>query len=218
MYKRYIKRLIDLILSLTALLILAIPMLIVSLIIFIDDPGPVIFKQKRAGVKDTVFDCYKFRSMKMSTPHDVPTHMLSNPEQYITKFGKFMRKMSIDELPQIINIIKGDMAIIGPRPALWNQSDLIAERDRYGANDVRPGLTGWAQINGRDELEIPVKARLDGEYTEKLNRGGWTAFAMDCRCFVGTFIAVMRHDGVVEGGTGNKKETETEKEEEVVGK
>ncbi len=212
MYKNCIKRFIDLILSLVGLIILAIPMLIVSLIIFIDDPGPVIFKQKRIGIKRTFFNCYKFRSMKMSTPHDVPTHMLENPEQYITRWGKFMRKMSIDELPQIFNIVKGDMAIVGPRPALWNQDDLADERDKYGANDVRPGLTGWAQINGRDELEIPVKAKLDGDYVKVLNEGKFKGFMMDLRCFFGTFISVLRHDGVVEGGTGSIKTEETAKE------
>ena len=212
MYKRCIKRAIDLILSLIGLIILAIPMLIVSLIIFIDDPGPVIFKQKRIGIRRTFFNCYKFRSMKMSTPHDVPTHMLENPEQYITRWGKFMRKMSIDELPQIFNIVKGDMAIVGPRPALWNQDDLADERDKYGANDVRPGLTGWAQINGRDELEIPVKAKLDGDYVKVLNEGKFKGFVMDVRCFFETFISVLRHDGVVEGGTGSIKAEETAKE------
>ncbi len=152
---------------------------------------------------------YKFRSMKMSAPHDVPTHLLQNPEQYITSVGKFLRKSSLDELPQIWNIFVGDMSIVGPRPALWNQVDLIKERDRYGANDVRPGLTGWEQINGRDELEISKKARLDGEYTAVLHKGGWQAFLFDCRCFFATFLAVARRDGVVEGGTGSlKKETE----------
>ena len=212
MYQKCIKRFFDLILSLIGLIVLAIPMLIVSLIIFIDDPGPVIFKQKRIGIRRTFFNCYKFRSMKMSTPHDVPTHMLENPEQYITRWGKFMRKMSIDELPQIFNIVKGDMAIVGPRPALWNQDDLAIERDKYGANDVRPGLTGWAQINGRDELEIPVKAKLDGDYVRVLNGGKFKGFAMDLRCFFGTFISVFRHDGVVEGGTGSIKAEETVKE------
>lgn len=212
MYTKCIKRTIDLLLSLAGLIILAIPMMIVSLIIFADDPGPVFFKQKRIGIRKTYFNCYKFRSMKMSTPHDVPTHMLENPEQYITKFGKFMRKMSIDELPQIFNILKGDMAIIGPRPALWNQDDLVEERDKYGANDIRPGLTGWAQINGRDELEIPVKAKLDGDYTQILNKGDWKAFSMDMRCFFGTFISVLRHEGVVEGGTGSLSPKEESRE------
>ena len=138
----------------------------------------------------------------MSTPHDTPTHLLANPEQYITKIGKFMRKYSIDELPQIWDIFVGNMSIIGPRPALWNQDDLVAERDKYDANDVNPGLTGWAQINGRDELEIPVKAKLDGEYVEKLKKSSFSGFAMDCKCFFGTFVSVLKHDGVVEGGTG----------------
>ena len=212
MYKKCVKRVIDLILSLIGVIVLAIPMLIVSLIIFIDDPGPVIFKQKRIGIRRTFFNCYKFRSMKMSTPHDVPTHMLENPEQYITRWGKFMRKMSIDELPQIFNIVKGDMAIVGPRPALWNQDDLADERDKYGANDVRPGLTGWAQINGRDELEIPEKAKLDGDYVRTLNQGKCKGFVMDLQCFFGTFVSVLRHDGVVEGGTGSMKSEGTAKE------
>ncbi len=203
MYTRHIKRFMDLLLSLAGAVILAVPMLAAALILFLDDPGPILFKQKRIGIGKTYFSCYKFRSMKMSTPHDVPTHMLENPEQYITRFGRFMRRMSIDELPQIFNIIRGDMAIVGPRPALWNQDDLIRERDRYGANDIRPGLTGWAQINGRDELEIPVKAKLDGDYTRILNQGGWRAFSMDLRCFFGTFLSVLRHEGVVEGGTGS---------------
>lgn len=210
MYKKYLKRSIDLILATVGAVMLAIPLLVIALIIYIDDPGPILFKQRRIGINRVLFNCYKFRSMKMSTPHDVPTHMLENPEQYITKFGRFIRKMSIDELPQIFNIIKGDMAIVGPRPALWNQEDLADERDKYGANDIRPGLTGWAQINGRDELEIPVKAKLDGEYAGRLKSGGFAAFAMDCRCFFGTFLTVLRHDGVVEGGTGRIAEVNEE--------
>ena len=154
--------------------------------------------------------------MRIDTPKDVPTHMLENPEQYITKVGKFLRKTSLDELPQIFNIFKGEMSIVGPRPALWNQDDLIAERDKYGANDVKPGLTGWAQINGRDELEIPVKAKLDGEYVAALNAGRGKGFAMDCKCFFGTIKSVLHHDGVVEGGTGELKREE--KEKETVGK
>lgn len=145
---------------------------------------------------------HKFRSMKMSTPHDMPTHLLEHPEQYITRVGRFLRKNSLDELPQIWDIFVGNMSIIGPRPALWNQDDLIAERDKYGANDVRPGLTGWAQINGRDELEIAEKARLDGEYVKVLKRGGMDAFLLDAKCFFRTFASVARHEGVVEGGTG----------------
>ncbi len=200
MYSKFIKRLIDIVLSGLGLICLAIPMLIVAIIIRCEDPGPVIFKQKRVGENKKYFSLYKFRSMKMETPHDMPTHLLENPEQYILKVGGLIRKMSIDELPQLWNIFKGDMSIIGPRPALWNQDDLIAERDKYGANDVKPGLTGWAQINGRDELEIDVKAKLDGEYVEKMS------FAFDCKCFFGTIVSVLKSDGVVEGGTGAKEE------------
>jgi len=199
MYVRFFKRLIDIVLSGIGLIILAVPMLIVAILIRCEDPGPVIFKQKRIGKNKKLFNLYKFRSMKMDTPHDMPTHMLSNPEQYILKVGGFIRKTSIDELPQLLNIFKGDMSIIGPRPALWNQDDLVAERDKYGANDIKPGLTGWAQINGRDELEIPVKAKLDGEYVEKMG------FLFDCKCFFGTIKSVLKHDGVVEGGTGEMK-------------
>ena len=201
MYERIIKRLLDLTLSVIAGIVLAIPMLIVAVIIKIDDPGPVLFKQKRVGKNKTYFWLYKFRTMKMNTP-DIPTHLLEHPEQYITRTGHFLRKYSIDELPQFYNAIRGEISLIGPRPALWNQYDLLEERDRYGANDVCPGLTGWAQINGRDELEIPEKARLDGEYVAALKRGGWMAFVMDVRCFIGTIFSVAKHDGVVEGGTG----------------
>jgi len=208
MYKNFFKRLIDLILSSIGIVVLALPMLVIAVIIKIDDPGPVLFKQKRVGIHKTYFGLYKFRSMKMSTPKDCPTHLLENPEQYITGIGKFLRKSSLDELPQLFNIWVGSMSVIGPRPALWNQDDLIAERDKYGANDVRPGLTGWAQINGRDELEIPVKARLDGEYVEKMS------FAFDCKCFFGTITSVLKSDGVVEGGTGEMKKQEEEKKEE----
>lgn len=201
MYERFIKRLLDLMLSSIAGIVLAIPMLIVAVIIKVDDPGPALFKQKRVGKNKTYFWLYKFRTMKMNTP-DIPTHLLEHPEQYITRTGHFLRKYSIDELPQFYNAIRGEISLIGPRPALWNQYDLLEERDRYGANDVRPGLTGWAQINGRDELEIPEKARLDGEYVAALKRGGWTAFVMDMRCFIGTIFSVAKHEGVVEGGTG----------------
>lgn len=196
MYKNFIKRLIDVVLSLLGIIVLAIPMLIFSLIIKMEDPGPAIFTQKRVGINKTHFNIYKFRSMKMSTPHDMPTHLLDDPDQYILKCGKWMRKFSIDELPQLFNILKGDMAIIGPRPALWNQFDLIEERDKYNANDVRPGLTGWAQINGRDELEIPEKAKLDGYYAKNIS------FVFDIKCFVMTIGKVFKHEGVVEGGTG----------------
>lgn len=201
MYKCILKRLIDILLSLLGILVLAIPMLIVAIIIKVDDPGPALFKQKRVGIHKTYFQLYKFRSMKLNTP-DIPTHLLENPEQYLIGIGALIRKLSIDELPQLFNILKGDMSIIGPRPALWNQDDLIAERDKYGANDVKPGLTGWAQINGRDELEIPVKAKLDGEYVERLS------FLFDCKCFFGTIKSVLKHEGVVEGGTGAMEKNE----------
>ncbi len=204
MYIKFFKRFLDAVLSFMGLCVLALPMLIIALVIKIDDPGPAFFKQKRVGIHKTYFSLYKFRSMKVSTP-DIPTHLLENPEQYISKVGAFLRKTSLDELPQMWNILKGDMSIIGPRPALWNQDDLIAERDKYGANDVRPGLTGWAQINGRDELEIPVKARLDGEYVERLS------FGFDVKCFFGTIFSVLRSDGVVEGGTGEIEKQEKEK-------
>lgn len=196
MYQKYAKRLIDLLLSACAIVVLSPVYLLICIAIVADDPGPVFFRQKRVGIHKTHFLILKFRTMKVSTPKDVPTHLLENPEQYITRVGKFLRKTSLDELPQIFQIFTGKMAIIGPRPALWNQFDLIAERDKYGANDVRPGLTGWAQINGRDELPIDAKARLDGEYVEKLS------FFFDCKCFFGTIVSVLKHDGVVEGGTG----------------
>ncbi len=194
---RYIKRGIDILLSGLAVIILSPALLVLCAAIKIDSRGPILFKQKRIGIHKTYFWIYKFRTMRTDTPKDMPTHLLANPEQYITKVGKFLRKTSLDELPQIFNILKGDMSIVGPRPALWNQDDLIAERDKYVANDVMPGLTGWAQINGRDELEIPVKAAFDGEYVKKFG------FAMDVRCFFGTFLSVLRGDGVVEGGTGS---------------
>lgn len=216
MYKHFFKRLIDIVLSFIGIIVLALPMLVFAFIIKAEDRGPVFFRQKRIGIHKTQFGLLKFRSMKMSTPHDMPTHMLENPEQYILRCGRWMRKMSIDELPQIFNIFTGKMSIIGPRPALWNQDDLIAERDKYGANDVKPGLTGWAQINGRDELEIPVKAKLDGEYVAALNAGHWKGITMDCKCFFGTIKSVLHHDGVVEGGTGELKREE--KEKETVGK
>ena len=213
MYQKYIKRLIDVVLALLGLTLGCWLYLLIILAIKIDDPGPVFFKQKRVGKGKTHFQLVKFRSMKMSTPHDMPTHMLENPDSYITKTGHFLRKTSLDEIPQLWNILKGDISVIGPRPALYNQDDLIAERDKYGANDVMPGLTGWAQINGRDELEIEDKARLDGEYARILNRGGFKAFLFDCRCFLGTAIGALRGDGVVEGGTGelHKKEQEETK-------
>lgn len=204
MYRNGLKRVLDFILSLVGLVILSPVLLIIALIIKLTSPGPVFFKQKRVGKNKTYFNILKFRTMRTDTPKDTPTHLLANPDQYITSIGKVLRKTSLDELPQIINILKGDMSIIGPRPALWNQYDLIEERDRYGANDILPGLTGWAQINGRDELEIDVKARLDGEYVERMS------FRFDCKCFFGTITSVLKHEGVVEGGTGElKKEVQS---------
>ena len=180
MYIRYIKRILDIVLSFVGLILSSWLFLIIIAAIEIDDPGPVFFTQKRVGIRKKHFNLYKFRSMKMSTPHDTPTHLLENPDQYITRVGRFLRKTSLDEIPQLINILKNDMSVIGPRPALWNQYDLLEERDRYGANDIKPGLSGWAQICGRDELEIVDKARLDGEYVRNMS------FLFDCRCFFGT--------------------------------
>ncbi|MHB8063501.1 MAG: sugar transferase [Ruminiclostridium sp.] len=191
-----IKRVIDIVLTLVGLIILSPIFLILIIAIKIDSRGPVLFKQKRIGIHMTYFNILKFRTMRIDTPKDTPTHLLEDPDQYITKVGKFLRKTSIDELPQIINILCGTMTIIGPRPALWNQYDLIVERDKYRANDIRPGLTGWAQINGRDELSIELKAKLDGEYVKRMS------FSMDIKCFFGTIISVLKRDGVVEGGTG----------------
>ena len=210
MYKHFFKRLIDIVLSFIGAVVLLPAFVNISIAIVIDDPGPVFFKQKRVGQNKKLFWLHKFRSMKVKTP-DIPTHLLTNPEQYITRVGKFLRKTSLDELPQIYDILFNKMSIIGPRPALWNQDDLIAERDKYGANDIKPGLTGWAQINGRDELEIPVKAALDGEYVEKMS------FGFDCKCFFGTITSVLKSEGVVEGGTGEMKKQE-EKEKEVIEK
>ena len=206
-YDKCFKRVIDIILSLFGLIVLSPVFLGFAIAIKIDDPGPVLFTQKRVGRNKQFFKLHKFRSMKMSTPHDVPTHMLDNPEQYITKTGGFARRYSIDELPQIWDVLVGNMSIIGPRPALWNQDVLTAERDKWGANDVKPGLSGWAQINGRDELEIPVKAELDGHYASILKKGGFNALAFDGRCFFRTLFSVVCSDGVVEGGTGKIKKT-----------
>lgn len=192
-----IKRGIDIVLAFIGLIILFPVFLILAIAIKFDSKGPIFFKQKRVGKKKKHFYILKFRTMRTDTPKDMPTHMLKDPEAFITKTGKFLRKTSLDELPQIINILKGEMAIIGPRPALWNQYDLIEERDKYGANDIRPGLTGWAQINGRDELPIDIKAKLDGEYVEKMS------FGMDVKCFFGTITSVLKHEGVIEGGTGS---------------
>lgn len=213
MYKGFVKRLIDVVISFIGAVVLVPVFILIAIAVFIDDPGPIFFKQQRVGKNKKLFWLHKFRSMKVKTP-DIPTHLLENPQQYITRVGRFLRKTSLDELPQVWDILFNKMSIVGPRPALWNQDDLIAERDKYGANDVKPGLTGWAQINGRDELEIPVKAKLDGEYVKRLS------FGFDCKCFFGTFLSVLRSDGVVEGGTGmlNEEAAHEEKEKEKVAK
>lgn len=201
--KKYLpmKRIIDLLLSGGAIILFSPLLAGIALAIKLDSPGPVLFKQKRVGKDKKLFEIYKFRTMRTDTPSNMPTHMLEDPQQYITRVGKFLRKTSLDELPQLFNILKGDMYVVSTRPALWNQYDLIEERDKYGVHQIAPGLTGWAQINGRDELEIPVKARFDGEYIKKL--GFW----MDLKCFFGTIISVLKHEGVVEGGTGEKRKT-----------
>lgn len=193
-----IKRFVDIVFSLAGLIVLSPLFLILIIAIKLDTKGPVLFRQNRIGIHKSHFNILKFRTMRIDTPKDTPTHLLENPDQWITKVGKFLRKTSLDELPQILNILMGDMSMVGPRPALWNQYDLIALRDQYNANDVPVGLTGWAQINGRDELELEVKARLDGEYARSI--GFW----IDLKCFIGTFTSVIRSAGVVEGGTGHK--------------
>lgn len=197
-----IKRILDLLLSISALLLLWPVFLAIAIIIKLTSPGPVFFKQKRVGKGKKLFEIYKFRTMRTDTPKDIPTHLLSKPETFITPIGKLLRKTSLDEIPQLINIIKGEMSIIGPRPALWNQDDLIAEREIYGVNEFVPGLTGWAQINGRDELPIPIKAKLDGEYVERFG------LLMDLKCFFGTIKSVLKSEGVVEGGTGTLQQQE----------
>ncbi len=197
MYSKYGKRTIDFVLSFAGIIILSPLLIVLMVLIKVTSPGPIFFKQKRVGIHKSYFNILKFRTMRIDTPKDMPTHLLENPDQYITGVGKFLRKTSLDELPQLFNIFKGEMAIVGPRPALWNQYDLIELRDVYGANDVLPGLTGWAQVNGRDELEIDVKAKLDGEYCENLS------FLFDVKCFLMTIFSVLKHDGVVEGGTGS---------------
>ena len=203
-YDRFWKRLLDFSISLCGLILLSPVFILISIAIFIDDPGGVFFAQKRIGQNKQYFSLHKFRSMKLSTPHDVPTHMLDNPDQYITRIGRILRKTSLDELPQIGDILIGNMSIIGPRPGLWNQDFLTAERDKYDANDIRPGLTGLAQISGRDQLEIPEKAKLDGEYVRKLNSGGWGAFMFDCKLFIVSVFKVLRRDGFVDGRTEEK--------------
>ncbi len=202
-----VKKVADRILAFVGLIVLSPVFVILIIAIKLDSPGPILFKQKRVGIYKSHFMILKFRTMRIDTPKDTPTHLLENPEQYITKVGKFLRKTSLDELPQIINILKGDMAIVGPRPALWNQFDLIAERDKYGANDILPGLTGWAQINGRDELPIDVKAGLDGEYVKK------QSFLMDMKCLFGTVVSVVKQEGVVEGGTGALEKEQTREQQ-----
>ncbi len=197
MYSKYGKRTIDFVLSFAGIIILSPLLIVLMVLIKVTSPGPIFFKQKRVGIHKSYFNILKFRTMRIDTPKDMPTHLLENPDQYITSVGKFLRKTSLDELPQLFNIFKGEMAIVGPRPALWNQYDLIELRDAYGANDVLPGLTGWAQVNGRDELEIDVKAKLDGEYCKNLS------FLFDVKCFLMTIFSVLKHDGVVEGGTGS---------------
>lgn len=212
-YAKYVKGIIDRVLGILGLLCLSWLFLIIAVVVYIDDPGPILFRQRRIGKNKngeiTYFNILKFRTMKVSTP-ELPTHLLANPEQYITRTGKFLRKMSLDELPQLWNIgVLHNLSIIGPRPGLWSQTSLWEKREKYGANDVMPGLTGWAQINGRDELEIEDKAKLDGEYVEKMS------FLFDCKCFFGTIRCVLKHDGVVEGGTGEMKKQE---EKETVAK
>ena len=202
MYRNFLKRIIDFFMSFMGIIILSPVFIILCIAIKLDSKGPIIFKQKRIGKNKKYFNIYKFRTMKIDTPKEMPTHLLENPDFFITKVGKFLRKTSLDELPQLFNIFKGDMAVIGPRPALWNQYDLIEERDKYKANDIRPGLTGLAQISGRDELEINIKAKLDGKYTKNIT------FVMDVKCFIGTFISVIKSDGVVEGGTGKIKKVD----------
>lgn len=201
---KIVKRLLDFIVSLFAIIALSPVFIITSIAVKADSKGPVLFVQKRVGKDKKNFNMYKFRSMRTDTPHDMPTHLLNNPDAFITKVGKFLRKSSLDELPQLFNILKGNMSVVGPRPALWNQDDLIAERDKYNANSIRPGLTGWAQVNGRDELEIDVKAKFDGEYVEKMS------LLFDIKCIFNTALQVIKHEGVVEGGTGTIEKTNKE--------
>ncbi len=202
MYKLFVKRLIDVVLSFMGIVVLSVPMIVLALVVKLDSPGKVFFRQQRVGKNKKPFYMLKYRSMYSETPKNMPTHLLSNADSYITKSGKLLRKYSLDELPQMFNILSGSMSIIGPRPALFNQEDLLAERDKYGANDIKPGLTGWAQINGRDELPIDIKAGLDGEYTEKMS------FMFDCKCFFGTIFKVIRHEGVKEGKAEKEQEYE----------
>lgn len=202
MYAMFCKRFFDIILSSIGIVVFSPVLLSIMVAIKIDSKGPIFFTQKRVGIHKTYFQVLKFRTMKTNTPSDMPTHMLSNPKQYITRVGHFLRKTSLDELPQMFNIFRGQMSIIGPRPALWNQFDLIAARDNYGANEVRPGLTGWAQINGRDEIEIEEKAKLDGEYVARMS------FGFDCKCFFKTILSVLKQDGVMEGSVGEMQKAD----------
>lgn len=210
MYQRFIKRIIDTFLSAVGLVLLSPLFFLIIAAVKISSPGPVFFVQKRVGINKSHFNMLKFRTMRKDTPKDTPTHLLENPDAYITKVGKILRKSSLDEIIQIVHILSGKMSIVGPRPALWNQFDLIAERDKYGANLLRPGLTGWAQVNGRDELPIPVKAKFDGEYAENIG------FMMDCKCFFLTIFKVLRSDGVVEGIENPETAKETEKVRELI--
>ncbi len=212
MYSKLIKRTLDIVISFLGIVVFIIPMAIIALAIKLDSKGPILFWQKRIGKDKKTYMMPKFRSMYTETPSDVPTHLLSDPQKWITPVGKFLRRSSLDELPQLFSILAGKMSIVGPRPALWNQFDLIEEREKYGANGVRPGLTGWAQINGRDELPITVKARFDGEYIEKMS------FSFDCKCFFGTFVKVISHDGFVEGAQTGDTESKVEKEPETIEK
>ncbi|MCQ2514352.1 MAG: sugar transferase [Ruminococcus sp.] len=210
-YNRFFKRIVDVFCSLMAIIFLSVVYLPICMIVKFTSPGPIFFKQKRVGKDKSHFYILKFRTMRTDTPKDCPTHLLQNPDQYITSVGKFLRKTSLDELPQIFNIFKGDMSVIGPRPALWNQFDLIEERDKYNINALRPGLTGWAQTHGRDELPIPVKVQMDKIYYEKIS------FWFDIKCLFLTVVSVFKHDGVVEGGTGQMSEKEiAEKVDEII--
>ena len=216
-YEKYVKRGLDIILSFGGLVVLSPVFAAISIAIYLDDPGPVLFTQKRVGKNKQYFKLHKFRSMRMSTPHDKPTHMLQSPDQYITRVGRFLRSHSLDELAQIWDIWVGNMSVIGPRPALWNQDWLVSERDKYScSNDIKPGLTGWAQINGRDELEICEKAKLDGEYTAELKKGGWRGLVFDIKCFMGSIGVFAKDKSVVEGGTGELHKQEVEHKESLL--
>lgn len=214
MYEKVIKRSFDIVISSLSLILLSWLFLLIMLVIAADDPGPVFFRQKRVGKNGKYFSLFKFRTMRTDAPHDTPTHLLTDPEKHITRVGRFLRKSSLDELPQLINIFTGKMSLIGPRPALWNQYDLLEEREKYGANSLRPGLTGWAQINGRDEISNAEKAKLDGEYAEKIRKGGFTAFGFDVKCFIGTIFSVAKAEGVREGKRDSRPEEADRRENE----